>query len=293
MGNQLLNENFIKQRSGELGIPFENLLAAAILEEIVQIIAESKCASNFWIKDSLKLNLENCRKRVDLTLSFFVQESKNFHYKKETISQLFAELFRNLKKNAVHWNYQVGMKQGLIFVDVRAKLSSVSVPVSIKLERLEREGLQPYVRELQLFTNNCRKLQIRCYPSEYVITEKFLEILDKLELLNEMSCYLDVYETLKRDMLSGRKVWESLYAGCIARKLAVEKQRLDLVLSYREYPYMEKKWKVYLRRQKRTQPDWKEVIDMIERFFGVIWEHMCRNVVYLGDWMPELGRCIE
>ncbi len=120
-----------------------------------------------------------------------------------------------------------------------------------------------------------------------------MEILDKLELLNEMSCYLDIYEILKRDMLSGRKVWESLYEGCKERNIKIEKQRFDLVLSYRDYPYMEKKWKAYLRRQKRKLPGWDEVIEIIERFFGVVWEHMCMNVVYLGDWMPELCRCIE
>ena len=293
MGNQLLNENLIRQRSAELEIRYENLLAAAILEEIVKKIAESKCRSNFWIKDSLKLNLERYRKKVDLTLSFFIQDSKSFHYKKEDVSQFFAELFRNLKKNAVHWNYQVWMEQGFIFIDVKAKLSSIQVPVKMKLEPLVREDLQPYIKEMQLFTNNCRKIKICCYPSEYVVTEKFLEILDKLELLNEMSCYLDIYEILKRDMLSGRKVWESLYEGCKERNIKIEKQRFDLVLSYRDYPYMEKKWKAYLRRQKRKLPGWDEVIEIIERFFGVVWEHMCMNVVYLGDWMPELCRCIE
>lgn len=293
MRGQLLNENFIRQRSTELQLPFANLLAASILEEIVQKIAESRCAANFWMKDSMRMSLENYRKKVRLALSFFIQESKEFHYKKEDVSQLFSELFRNLKKNAVHWNYQVSVDRKMIYVDVKAKFSSVQVPVKLKLEPLLQTELQPYVKEMQLFTNNCRKVQIRCYPSEYIVSEKFLEILDKLELLNDMSCYMDIYEILKKDMLSGRKVWESLYEGCKARKIEVKSKRFCMIMSYRNSSYMEKKWKAFLRRQNRKQPGWNEVLDKIENFFGVIWENMCINVVYLGDWMPELGRCIE
>ncbi len=293
MANQLLNESFIRHRSVELQISFENLLAAFILEEIVQKIAESKYALNFWMKDSLKLNLENYRKKVELKLSFFILESKEFHYEKGDVSRLFAELFRNRKKNPIHWNYQVWLDHGKISIDVQAKLSSVCVPVKIKLEPLIRQDLQPYRKEIQLLADHCRKVQIRCYPGEYVVSEKFLEILDKLELLNDMSCYMDIYETLKRNMLSGRKVWESLYEGCKERRIQVEDQRFEIILSYRKHPYMEKKWKAYLRRQKREHPGWDEVLDVIERFFGVIWRYMCMNVVYLGDWMPELGRYIE
>ena len=41
---RLLNESFIRQRSEELRLPFENLLAASILEEIVQRMIESEYA---------------------------------------------------------------------------------------------------------------------------------------------------------------------------------------------------------------------------------------------------------
>ena len=72
MGNRLLNENFIRQRSEELQIPFENLLAASILEEIVQRIAESDCSACFWMKNSMNLKLEYYRKKVDLNLFFYI-----------------------------------------------------------------------------------------------------------------------------------------------------------------------------------------------------------------------------
>ncbi len=293
MGNRLLNENFIRQRSEELQIPFENLLAASILEEIVQRIAESGCSACFWMKNSMNLKLEYYRKKVDLNLFFYIKNTKEFQFKKADVSSLAAELFRNYKKEAVHWNYNVYMDHGKIFIDILAMLSSVKVPVKIKLEPVLDEKLTPYVRDFQLFTNNNRQIKINCFPSEYVVTEKFLEIIEKLELINDLSCYMDIYEIMKKEILSGRKVWELLYQGCKDRNIQVEEKRFDMLKSYQTSRYMEKKWKAYLRREKRQQPGWNEMTDLLFRFFSVLWEHMCQNIIYLGDWMPELGRCID
>ena len=100
-------------------------------------------------------------------------------------------------------------------------------------------------------------------------------------------------EIMKKEILSGRKVWELLYQGCKDRNIQVEEKRFDMLKSYQTSRYMEKKWKAYLRREKRQQPGWNEMTDLLFRFFSVLWEHMCQNIIYLGDWMPELGRCID
>lgn len=293
MGIRLLNESFIRERSGELQIPFENLLAASILEEIVQRIYESDYAANFWMKNSARLNMENYKRKVDLHLSFYIEDTEKLKYKKAEISKVFSALFRNLKKDAVHWNYNIWMDWGIIYVDMIATVSSVKVPVKIKLGHIEEENLLPYKKGIQLFTNNNRKIKVKCYPSEYLITEMFLEVLDKLELINNLSSYMEIYDILKKEALTGRKVWELVAEGCKQRGIEIKEERLALLLSYRTSSYMKKKWKAYLRHEKKKGPSWDDVIDMLERFFSVIWEHMCQNFIYLGDWMPELGRFID
>lgn len=293
MGNQLLNDHFIRQRSEELKIPYENLLVASVLEEIVNKIAQSYAARFFWIKNYAKLNLESYRKKIEFQLHFFMKEGERFHYKKADISSLSAEIFRNYKKEAIHWNYRVCMDGKIIYIDVTAEIANVKVPVKINLEPVRQEKLIPYSREMKLYTLNNRKVTLLCFPSEYVIAEKFVEVLDKLELLNDLSCYMEIYHILKNEILSGRKVWELLMEGCKGRKISIEHQRYDLWMSYRTNRYMQQKWKAYLRKENRKNPDWKEVMDLSGRFFSVIWDHMCRNIVYLGDWMPELERCIE
>ncbi len=290
---QLLNETFIRQRSEELGIPFENLLAASVLEEIILRISESEYAGNFWMKNSVRMNLENYRRKVDLNLSFMMFHSRKFECKKQEVSRVFSELFRNYKKDVIHWNYQVRTDYEMIYIDMTAAIASVKVPVRIRLQKVLQENLVPYEKEMRLFINNSKKVLVRCYPSEYVVSEKFLEIMEKLELLNDLSCYLDIYDILKKEALSGRKVCEILNKGCMERKIEIEEQRFDLLMEYRTSSYMNRRWKAYLRHEKKKEPLWEDMMNLLECFFAVIWKYMCDNIIYLGDWMPEIGRYID
>lgn len=293
MGNQLLNESFIRQRSNELQIPFENLLAAAVLEEIIQRICESDYGENFWLKNSICLNLENYKKKVNMNLSYFIKETDMLHYKKTEIGNVFAELFRNIKKDAIHWNYNLRKDRNVIDANVTATIASIKIPVKMELEQVVDANLNPEIKDIHLFNNNNRKIKLKCFPSEHVLAEKFLNIMEKLELINDMSNYMEIYDILKKESLSGRKVWELLSEGCSEHGIVIEEQRFGILVSYRTNRYMKKKWKSYLRHEKKTSPVWDEIIEMIEVFFTNIWTCMCQNLIYLGDWMPELGRFID
>ena len=65
------------------------------------------------------------------------------------------------------------------------------------------------------------------------------------------------------------------------------------ILSYREYPYMKKRWEKHLRKQKKTTPQWEEIMDILEVFLTDIWNSICRDEVFFGDWMPDLGRFLD
>lgn len=290
---QLLNESFIRHRSEELQIPFENFLAASILEEIVERIADSKYADNFWMKNSTSLALDHWKKKVNRKLVFVIKDTEKLHYKKAEISNVFAELFRNIKKDAVHWNYNIQVDWNIFYANLTAAIASVKVPVQIKMEHVTEEGLEPYSKEIQLITNNFKKVKLNCYPSEYMIAEKFLNLLEKLELVNDLSDYMDVYEMIKRESLSGRKISDILQEGCHRLGIALEEERFQLLLSYRTSGYMEKKWKAFLRHEKKKSPSWDEVIDLFDKFFSNIWTSICSNLIYLGDWIPELQRFID
>lgn len=292
MEERLLDEEFLRQRSNDLQLSFEQVLAASILEEIILRLSESEYADSFWLKNTNRLNLKSYQQKVNLNPELFLKESKKLHYKKQEISNICSELFKKNNKDAIHWNYNLREQNSVIHVNITATFEAVKVPVKVKINHLENVQLKPDKRELECTIYN-RKIFVSCFPSIELMTVRFIEIMQKLELVNDLSLYDDIYNILKSETVSGRHIWELLNEGCRKNGIPIDEERFGMLLSYRTSRYMMKKWKAYLRHEKKSEPSWDEVMHVIEIFFGTIWSNLCMNVVYLGDWMPELGRFID
>lgn len=301
MQDLLLDEAIFRQKSKEEKIPFENLIAQVVLEEIIRKIYESEFADIFLIKNSVEILCGTLKGKINRRIYFCIKETNNFIYKKKEIGYIFAKLFRNIKKDSIHWNYSITESKIKdkpdnkieICANMIGKIFSIQIPVEIKMEKCRQENISSVQKEIILHVIAERKLKCNCYPGEEIVAEKFFNIIEKLELLSDLSDYLELYRIINSEMLSGRKVSEVLRKICKDYGIEMKQQRLDLLLSYQNNNYMMKKWKSYLRHEKIKEPKWEEVIETIEAFFRNIWDSLCQNMIYLGDWMPELGRFID
>lgn len=301
MQDLLLDEAIFRQKSKEEKIPFENLIAQVVLEEIIRKIYESEFADIFLIKNSVEILCGTLKGKINRRIYFCIKETNNFIYKKKEIGYIFAKLFRNIKKDSIHWNYSITESKIKdkpdnkieICANMIGKIFSIQIPVEIKMEKCRQEKISSVQKEIILHVIAERKLKCNCYPGEEIVAEKFFNIIEKLELLSDLSDYLELYRIINSEMLSGRKVSEVLRKICKDYGIEMKQQRLDLLLSYQNNNYMMKKWKSYLRHEKIKEPKWEEVIETIEAFFRNIWDSLCQNMIYLGDWMPELGRFID
>ena len=77
--------------------------------------------------------------------------------------------------------------------------------------------------------------------TEIRLLEDFFYILDKMELNNELSVYLDLYEILKNNSVEARKLQSQLMILMEERHLSYKRNRLETVISYGTYSYMKKK----------------------------------------------------
>ena len=68
---------------------------------------------------------------------------------------------------------------------------------------------------------------------------------------------------------------------------------MDMLAGYGNYTYMKRKWKVELRQKKKSEPEWSDVNKCLVNFLRPIWEAMEKNMVFLGDWMPQLKRFLD
>lgn len=130
-------------------------------------------------------------------------------------------------------------------------------------------------------------------PPEEYLTFAFYEIIRELELSKDMSWYQEVYETLCRESVNGRKAWESLDRLLKEHPIPSLEKRLDTLVSYKDYGYMKKRWKSHCKCKKETYPQWEDVIALMIKFLSPIFEGVLKDEIFLGDWMPQLGRYLD
>lgn len=279
----------VKAQSRELAVPLVNLASAFMVEEALYTIAHSYYADHFILRNGGELSLSTYRRRVVHELKFFYQGSFDV---KDLAVVLTRTLIRE-KESGIHWEMALRMvDEKNARVLMKGDLSGVSVPFELILTAAAEETVFTE-EERRLFFYPDRRFTCRAYPRERLLVEALLEILLKMELLTDLSPYDTAYQLLRSGPIDGRHLREGLWDALFEQQLTLDEKRLNMLLNYRDYPYMRKKWKAYLRGVKKDGPAWEDVIDLIGRFLTPLWDALCRDEVFFGDWMPDLERFLQ
>lgn len=303
MKHTRIDKSALKAKSEELGIPFSNLLAGYVLEELMYLIEDSSFSLFLWLKNSHVLGIEQYRRKNILTLEFGYVTDK-LAMKKEGIVPgqelslkmgyvMLAYILKVDKVPEISWKGRAAMKGNAVELEITGELEEMVVPIHIRITKLTEEGLSPVRSDFPLFMQGNRKIPYLGYPVESVLAEQLFVIIRDMELLPEMRAYAMVYQILKSDAVDGRHIREMLSAYCAREELIPDAGRVDTILAYRHYTYMRKRWEKYLRHGKKKEPTWDEVLEVLTEFLPRIWNSLCRDEVIFGDWMPDLGRFLD
>ena len=131
------------------------------------------------------------------------------------------------------------------------------------------------------------------FPPEEYLALGFYEILSGLELLSDLSWYKEIFEILKTESLEGRKIWEGLSFMLEEHPLPFLEQRLSKVLSCRDNKELKKRWKSQSRRSGEHYANWEQTVALTVTFLTPIYDGILKDEIFLGDWMPQLGRYLD
>lgn len=290
---QMMNEVAIKVKSQELEIPYGNLLCACLLEDALLQIAQSSYAQKLWIGNAASLGLEQYkRKRADRLEYYYPKSDQNLD-----IDAMLQEIFTEKTDHGICWSWRIAGQQNRledeVLVNMRARLGAMEVPISLIFISSERERLTPIEHEFRLCMQNNDRVNCLLYPWEHIVAESLAQIIEKLELLNDLGCYQEVHGIIHREALDARIVQEQLGRLCRERHILPEEKRMTMLLEYRSYSYMRKRWNRYLKTEKMTSPAWDEVMSDMEQFLKPIWEMILEDTIFIADWMPELQRFLD
>lgn len=281
----------VKAKSEELKIPYENLLSAFVIEEAVTAFCGSDEAENFRLKNNSILSLEYYRRKAPTRLEYVVLSEEELTVR--NVIHRMSKIFQNEKKAELWWKYRVEKEDEGICVYLSAKIEELQIPVQLVLEQEKEEPSEPSHEELHPFLEEDRSVEYLHYPMEGILAEHFIRIMRDMELINDMGSYYILYELLSKEMNSSRKVTEQIESLTKEQKIPLKKERFDMFEGYQSSSYMKKKWKSYLKKEKKKTPSFEEVMKVMIAYYRPIWDSLAEGNYYLGDWMPELMRYLD
>ena len=281
----------VKAKSEELKIPYENLLSAFVIEEAVTAVCESDEAENFRLKNNSILSLEYYRRKAPTRLEYMILSEEELTVR--NVIHRMSKIFQNEKKAELWWKYRVEKEDEGICVYLSAKIEELQIPVQLVLEQEKEEPSDPSHEELHPFLEEERSVEYLHYPMEGILAEHFIRIMRDMELINDIGSYYILYELLSKEMNRSRKVTEQIESLAKEQKIPLKKERFEMFEGYQSSSYMKKKWKSYLKKEKKKTPSFEEVMKVMIAYYRPIWDSLAEGNYYLGDWMPELMRYLD
>lgn len=282
----MINQVILKAKSEELNIPFANLLAGVMTEQVLEIITAWDKSAALWLTNRNDIGLASYRNIVRDKLCYVAGDELSF----SKISADAKDLKLHIINEAKAKGYEVEVYLEGFGLRIYLSAEDIRGSVAVFIEKNQMKDVFPENDSLQLITENDKSITFKVYPIEQILTMHLVEILGKLELINDMSHYYQAYKILTTQSVNGRKVKDGLANIYEKSGTKIDDKPINLLEYYRTYSYMNKKWKVYLRQIKKSDIALEDIIDCLLVFIRPIWEALENKTMFLGDWMPQLKR---
>ncbi|WP_028234177.1 hypothetical protein [Pseudobutyrivibrio sp. MD2005] len=284
----MINRYGIKEKAEKLNIPFKNLLAAAVGEIIIELLADGNYCNELYLCNYNEFDTEVYK---DLCIT-------NIYY--EYVRQLddkmailyMRDILKEIISKAAKEGFAVEGSVGENGITLKVTVDEMYIPLHLYFKRHQASN-EPEKITLKLVAYENRTVDVLTNPKEEELSKHLFEIIEKLELINDMDHYYTVYDILTSNPVNGRKVKDRLQDLLKQKGIVIDNTRMDMLAEYGNYTYMKRKWKVELRQKKKSEPEWLDVNKCLVNFLRPIWEAMEKNMVFLGDWMPQLKRFLD
>ena len=291
----LVGKSALQEKSTELAIPMERLLAGYVMEQLAMMLAESDRGNRLLLKNPGVLGLSGIAKSVSHRLYYVYVKQQDEIFCKADFAVFLKNTIKWETQTNIMWSWRSHMEGSRLIVELLAVLDDMRMPLELIVDSVDEGDVGYPAGEypVRLVMENNKTCRLHVYPAQELFFDDLGEVLSKLELIGDMAVYARIYETLGVLDFEGRKFQRSLETYCAAHGITLDEVRYAQMERYQTYPYMEKKWKAYLKKQRTGAPSWEEVYGRFWRFLMPIWSASLQGLIYLGSWIPDLGRYLD
>lgn len=293
----------LKQKAAAEKVPFSQMLGWYMYSCAAEAVAESAFGSCLWLIYPHSFLASQDRHMFENGLDYYYKEDEKITPRdgfvagqKLTIGLtqiIFSKVLRSIESAGLNIK---GIpdeinSQGSYSIKFHIEYEKMYFPMQLRIRKTS-ENVFPEKASLKLVSSDT-PVDILRYPKELDAADNVYYIMKQLELANDMDRYLMFYDELSEESIDGREVSERLSQLLQSDGRTAEGSRLERFLSYRDSRVMQKKWKSVLKRHKLQSPIWTEAHEKMSNFIKPVWESLVVNQVFLGDWMPQLGRFLD
>ena len=291
----LIGKTALFQKSIELQIPVERLLAGYVMEQLAVKLSESERAQCLLLKNPDVLGLSGLAKNGSHRLHYVYVKRPGEVFSKADFAAFLKQTIKWETQTNIEWSWRSHTEEMRLFVELAAVLDDMRMPVELVIDPVEGNEADGSadVYPVRLIMENNKICKINIYSEQESFFDDLGEILTKLELISDMAVYESVYETLGEHAFEGRQFQNHLEHFCAEHEIVMDEIRYAQIERYQNYPYMKKKWNAYLKKRRRTGPSWEEVYGRFWSFLMPPWSAALQGFVYLGSWIPDLGRYLD
>jgi hypothetical protein len=281
-GLKMNNENVIrkiKNKAIESEIEFPNLIMNYVICVVYEGLAQSKAEEKVIFFNEPVLRTGIFYKKEDMEILFCTENEENDNL----ISDL--KIFLDEKGIAIkklkRERNAIGLKLGIDRFEIDVKLKSSS---------LQNDKIYPVRKEIICKADETERFEIWLYPMEIQVVELLTEIMSKMELINDMDIIFRLNKILTEETLDGLKLSRKIEEKIEKKQMRLSPEKKEKINSYGNYKYLITKWNKYLRVSKRNEPTWEQQYNVFMKFLMPLWDAAYNGEIFIGNWMPELGR---
>ncbi|MBO5245643.1 MAG: hypothetical protein J6B28_00085 [Eubacterium sp.] len=291
----LIGKTAIYEKSRELDIPVEHLFGAYVMEQLAVQLAASERGFCLLLKNPDILTLQAQRGNVRRRMYYVYVCDRSEKLEKTEFTVFLKQTIKWTTETNIVWSWRSHTENEYLYVELVAELEDMRLPVELVICTMNSELLLHPARkeQVRLVMETSKTRPVYVYPSQEQMLDNLYEIMSKLELINDMSVYENMYEVLGIQGFEGRELQKLLERFSKESGIKLDAVRYGQLEKYLSYPYMKKKWNAYVKKQRRALPAWEEVYGRFWSFLMPPWNAINKGTIYLGIWIPDLGRYLD
>lgn len=292
MGYSLIRAESLKSKSKEMNLPLERLLSYYVMEQFSVLVSKSEMGDRFLCMNPAQITKASALRSGNETFYYCYVKKPGENFDRQAFSYMLKDAIKYEKETNIDWSWQTDIDGDRLVVHLTADLDEMSVPITVYVREVEGpvSGEQTKIR---LIMETDKEEIIYAYPTENQLILSLCPILANLELIADMSSFDYVYEISQTSAFEGRTLQEGLEKALSQMDIAIDSQRLEILKTYETSSRLNKRWKAYLKKNKREYPVWDKVLRRIVRILEPIWECAIEKEIFMGDWMPEIGKYLD